>query len=84
MGKRDTNIRLIGEAALCLKPHICAEDFELIMSECELAVKDNGDLSVLDMWNTPEMYSYEQLVRYIAEQNNLIELISPILIKLEQ
>jgi hypothetical protein len=54
------------------------------MSECELAVKDNGDLSVLDMWNTPEMYSYEQLVRYIAEQNNLIELISPILIKLEQ
>lgn len=84
MEKRTQHINLIGQAGLSLKPYISNDEFQKIMKAHDLAVEDrNGGLQALDIWDTAEMYTYEQVVRIVAEENNLTHITDPILNKLE-
>lgn len=84
MNKRGTYLSIIAEATLALKLHINNAAFQRIMWEHDIAVYDpHGGLYALDRWNTPAMYSYEQVVRKVAKENNLTHVTDPILNKLE-
>jgi hypothetical protein len=85
MGKRDDFIYIIGTSAKLLQPKISPEDIQRIQKEHDIAIEDkSGGLQALDMWDTDEMYSYENVVRIIGEDYGLSDLINPILDKLEK
>lgn len=83
MNKWETNMSIIGEAAKALKPHVSKEDFQKIQKEHDMVEDHSPSLRAMDYFDGPEMFSYEQVVRIVAEDNNLTHLTDPIFAKLE-
>ena len=83
MYKRDTNINLIVTAAKIIESKVDSLEFDQIIKAHDIVLKDEIG-SALDLWVSPEMYNFEQVVRIVAEDNNLTELTDTILDKLEQ
>lgn len=80
MEKRADYIQLIGKAAMAIKQLVTKEEFDQIQKAHGIAYGND----FFGAFDDDEMFNYEQVVRIIAEDNDLTYLTDPILNNLER